>query len=199
MALGSYATTRQLGEYLRDVGPATNAGLWAELLDRASRFIDDQTGWFFYQLASTTYLVDGSDTDVIIPNIPIVSVSLLESQYYTGATWNTIAAGQYFLYPSLPSQGWPYTYIRLTDIPTTGQSTKFWRGKQNVRITAVAGFPAVPSAITHLTLKLAARIWKARDTGFAGVVGSVDTGILTVKDLDSTDKYTLATYTRPSL
>jgi len=199
MAIQSYATPDDLALYLRDVGVAGNTTIWTAVLDRASRFIDDQTGWFFYQLASATYLVDGSDTDVIIPNIPIVSVSLLESQYYTGATWNTIGAGQYFLYPSLPSQGWPYTYLRLTDVPTTGQSTKFWRGKQNVRITAVAGFPAVPSAITHLTLKLAARIWRARDTGFAGVVGSVDTGILTVKDLDSTDRYTLSTYTRPSL
>lgn len=197
MAAQSYATPQQLGEYLRDTSLTGNSVLWTELLDRASRMIDDQTGWFFYQLPSTTYLYDGSNSSILVPNIPLVSVSLLESQYYTGGTWNTIASGQYFLQPGNPTQGWPYTWIELTDIPTSGQSTKFWRGKQNIRVTAIAGWPAIPSAITHLTLKFAAKMWRNRASGFAGDVGDAAVGMSAMHFMDHEDLYVLDAHARP--
>ena len=197
MAIQSYATPTDLGLYLRDVSVSANQTVWFALLDRASRFIDDQTGWFFYQLASTTYLMHGNDATILVPNFPIVSVSLLESQYYTGGPWNTISSGSYFLEPTVATQGWPFTYIELTDIPHQGQAVKFWRGKQNVRITAVAGWPAIPSRIVDLTLKLAAQRWRGRTEGFSGSTGAESVGISTLHSLDDEDWETINDFKRP--
>ena len=197
MALQSYATPNDLSLYLRDVSVPSNTAVWTSLLDRASRFIDDQTGWFFYQLASTTYLINGNDSNFLIPPFPLISVSLLESQYYTGGPWNTISAGSYFLEPNPPTQGWPFTYIELTDIPSQGQAVKFWRGKQNVRITAVAGFPAIPSRIVDLCLKIASQRWRGRVEGFSGSTGAESVGISTLHSLDDDDWQTINDYKRP--
>lgn len=201
MALSSYASTSDVGNYLRDVQQtAAVTSLWTTMLDRASRFIDEETGQFFYQLGSTTYLLNGNGSDEIYPNFPIVSVSLLEIAYFTGAAFNTVTAGQYFLSPNNPQQGHPYFGLQLTNIPTQGQAVKFYRGIQNVRLTCVAGWPSIPSPIGHLTCKLVARMWKQRDVGFTGIAGNAADGTLyQIRNLDTEDKYILNQFCRPAL
>lgn len=196
----SYATVADLGFYLRDVPQSANSTFWTSLLDRASRFIDSQTGQFFYQKASAAYLDNGNGERELIFPFPVVSISKLEIAYYTSAPFNVVTSGQYFLFPNTPQDGYPYTTLRLTNIPTEGQSVRFYRGLQNVRYTVVAGWPSVPSQITHLTCKLAARAWKQRDSGFIGTIGNAADGTaLTVRALDREDFQILSDFRRPAL
>lgn len=196
----SYATVAQLNEYLRDVSASANASVLTNLLDRASRFIDTQTGQFFYQKASAAYLDNGNSSNELILPYPFVSISLLEIGYYTGAPFNTVTVGQYFLQPNSPQDGFPYTSILLTNIPTEGQSVRFYRGIQNVRYTGVAGWPTIPPQIVHLTCKLATRTWKQRDSAFSGTMGNAADGtLMTVKTLDTEDRQIISDFRRPAM
>ena len=196
--LTSYATVADLGDYLKDVSQTANNIVWTKILARASRFIDHQTDSYFGQSAGT-FVFSGNNSSRLFMSYPIVSVSSLQAAYYTGAPLNTISSGQYFLQPEQPSPGEPYQWIQLTNIPTSGQSTRFFNGWQTVSVTGVFGWPAVPDDIAHLTCKIAARWWKARDSGWTGVIGSIDTGLMTVKTIDQEDRMILSYYSNPGI
>jgi len=193
----SYAGVADLALYLRDVDATADGPILTALLDRVSRFIDSQTGQFFYQDApASTYLDSGNGEHELLLAYPFVSVATLEIAYYTGAPFQAVSSGQFFMQPDSPQKGFPYTSIKLSNIPTQGQAVRFYHGYQNVRITGVAGWPSVPSEITHLTCKMAARAFIQRNNGFQGMAGNPETGMFPIRAVDAEDRAILNAYRR---
>jgi|ERR1035437_482678 hypothetical protein len=195
----AYATPDDLALYLDGVSESTYTAIWTALLESASRFIDTETMQFFYQIPSATYHFSGQGNSMIIPGVPIVSISNITVAFYTGGNTYVVPSGQYFLYPETPLPGHPYLWLELTNVPQSGLAAEFFYGKQNVAITMVAGWPSVPADIKHLTCKLAARAWKSRQTGYSGIQGNSETGLVYAKELDSMDHAILQRYQRLTL
>lgn len=64
-------------------------------------------------------------------------------------------------------------------------------GYATVAITANWGWPVVPDRIKDVTCRIAARMWRARDTGWTGVIGNVETGITHLRLFDGMDEFLL--------
>src|SRR5207253_1061617 len=61
----------------------------------------------------------------------------------------------------------PFHRIELPSTPSSGSSTNclntFTKGRRTVSITASWGWSQIPDEIKDLTVKIAIRLWKARD------------------------------------
>lgn len=108
----------------------------------------------------------------------------------------------YFLWPrNRPSAGStadptalrPWFGVDIATIPVSGTTylPSAIQGFETVALAANWGWPAVPDLIKDLTIKLAARAWHARDSGWTGASGSADTGVVFIRHFDPIDEMTL--------
>jgi hypothetical protein len=81
---------------------------------------------------------------------------------------------------------------------TTDYQAIFPAGLRTISITASWGWPVIPDEIKALTIKLAIRLWRARDSNFTGQSGApTQTGNVSTKTLlDDGDNAVIARYQR---
>jgi hypothetical protein len=200
-AIGSYATATAL-KTLANISGTSDDTLIGLICDRVNQFIESETHRVLAPISSATYVYDGDGCNSLyLPTPPAVApigglraITLLELAYYTGGAYTTVASTDYFLRQQVGMTG-PFERLYLSDIPTSGFLV-FPRGFATVRITATAGWAAIPDDITELALVVAQRAWNAREVGFQDVAGHDEQGRPYVaRFLSGRDRATLARYT----
>jgi len=182
-AIGSYATGSAL-KTRAGITDSTDDTLLGLICDQVNQYIESRTGRVIAPISGTAiYYYDGDgDTSLFLP-LPVSaapigglrSIALLEFAAYTGAAYETIVAGDYFLRQRVGMTG-PYERLVMSDVPT-GSYSAFPRGRNTVRATSsTAGWAAIPDDITDVALTAATRAWFARQSGQQDIVGSDELG-----------------------
>lgn len=201
-AIGSYATATKV-KALVNITDSTDDTLLGVICDRVNMFIETSTGRVIAPISSTTYLYDGNastELDLTRPvdKAPIGgvrAVTVLEFQSYTGATWDTIASTEYFLRNRVGMTG-PFQTLIFTDQPA-GSYFYFPKGLGNIRVTATAGWTAIPDDIDEMANNLAARAWNGRQMGYTDIDqsnGVPITNYITGRDREILRRYSLMEY-----
>jgi hypothetical protein len=152
----------------------------------ASRAIDDACGRFFYQVGTESTpavrVFDAAAPDrTSIDDVVSVTTVKLDTAL-DGTYGHTYAAGDWFLEPYQPQEGWPYTAVRLR--PT---ARRFLSYRQAVQVTGVFGWPSVPPQVEQACLMQAARWFKRvkeAPFGIAGMPAYDGSGIRLMNKLD---------------
>ncbi len=202
-AVGSYATLSAF-KARTDLGTAAMSSddVIESICDQVNMWIETWAGrplapWG--TAAATAYLDVAAETDHLYVPLGITSLDEVAIARYTGADYETVPEADVFLRPATPDPGWPYTWIELSDVPTTGTTARFYPGKETVRVIGMFGWPAIPDDITDLALSLATRVWFSRQAGQADVVGTDAAGNPVVsRALSPRDRETLRLYTVPT-
>lgn len=202
-AIGSYATLADF-KSRANLGTAVMADddLIEDICDQVNMWIETYTGRVLAPwgtVASTAYYDVEDPTDHIYVPEGVRSVTSLGIARYTGATYEVVASADYFLRPTTPDPGWPYTWLWLSDVPTTGVSYSFFEGFKTIQLVGLFGWPAIPDDVTELALTLAIRVWFARQAGQTDIIGATDTGQPIVsRALSQRDRETLNLYRLPN-
>lgn len=201
-ATGSYVTTTLL-KTRAGITDVTDDALLGVICDQVNMFVERTTGRVLAPIASATYIYDGNgERRLYLPRTAdgstiggLRSISLLELAHFTGAAYETVSSSQYFL-REMPTPAGPYDCLRFTDYPT-GSFSMFPPGLATVRITATAGWPAIPDDIAEVAVTIATRAWHARQSGQQDIVGSDEMGrplvsrFISGRDRDTLREYTL--------
>lgn len=214
MAESAYATTADLGTYLESFDQTANATIATTLLNYASRFIDLKTGQYFYDDGSSTKYFDGDGTMNWTSDHPFFSLTELTIAHFENealANWYSATAdgsdgitppSNFWLWPRNPQPSGntttgllrPYWGIDMAIIPKTATNWPpvFFPGQRTIGVTAHWGWPAVPDVVKNVTLKMAARAWRARGAGWAVTIGSPEFGVQDMsRFFDREDMYAL--------
>jgi hypothetical protein len=200
-AVGSYATLADFKQRA-NLGTAVMADddLISDICDQVNAWIEENTGRILAPwgtAAATAYYSIEAEADHLYVPEGVTSVTSLEIARYTSAAYELVPAADYFLQPDTPDPGWPYTWLYLTDFPTTGIATRFYRGFRTVRLVGMFGWPAIPDDVTDLALAIAIRTWFARQAGQSDIIGATDAGmpvvsrVISPRDRDSLRRYTV--------
>lgn len=201
-ATGTYATTADLKTRL-GITDTTDDTLLGTICDQVNALVEGITGRILAPIASTAYTFDGSDAIwggrcLQVGDIGVRAITLLEVAAYTGASFVTMPASDYFIRPLAQerSSGWPGTEIWITDIPTAANSYPYFPpGFGTVRVTATWGWAAMPDEIIDLALTTAVRTWTGRQAGQADIIGTDEFGKPIVsRYLSGRDRATLQRY-----
>jgi len=198
-AIGSYATATLLKERLNigtaDIGDDTLLG---EICDQVNGYVESFCGRAIAPISGTPtryYDFKEPDDELYEPD-GIRTITTLAVAQYTGASYTTLPATDYYLRPIRPRLGWPYTEVELSD-RVTGGFTDFPQGYETVQIVGTFGWAAIPDEITDVALTAATRAWYARQSGQADIVGTDEMGRPVVSRFFSArDLGTLAIYRR---
>ncbi len=202
-AVGSYATLTAF-KARTDLGTAAMSSddVIESICDQVNMWIETWAGRPLAPhgtAAATVYLDVPAQTDHLYVPQGITSLDEVAIARYTGADYETVPEADVFLRPVTPDPGWPYTWIELSDVPSTGTYSTFYPGKETVRVVGMFGWPAIPDDITDLALSLATRVWFSRQAGQADVVGTDAAGNPVVsRALSPRDRETLRLYTVPT-
>lgn len=169
----SYAT---LAEFKASVGitDSTDDTALQSVLDATDQLINNycDTKVGFGQTASQTRYYTANSLTYVLTD-PIVSVSSLQTDDDGDGTYETTwASTDYVLAPrnaALDTR--PYTEVDTA----VNEPKLFPTGYLATRITAVFGWPSVPSAVKQAALIQAGAVWSSRTAPF-GVIGSQDLG-----------------------
>ena len=222
----AYATYTDVAVYLKAASLAGNQPMFTTFCLNASRGIDRYCERYFYANGTATKYFDGAGTPELtlwehdFYTLTVLKVALVENNDPTDNTqWYTISGNgvtppsNFYLEPANPVEIGsvgdqtavrPYYRIALPSNPKAGSSTDylntFTQGKRTVAITASWGWPQIPDEIKNLTIKIAIRLWKARDAGYDGQQGSPDIGIVDVtRLLDRNDLDVLRDFRRTQI
>lgn len=200
-ATGTYATLADVKLRLA-LGTATTAddGLLQDLCDQVNGWIEATAGRVIAPYAGT-YTFDGYDAidDVTLPvRMGIVALTSLEIAAQTGAAFQTIPSGEYFLNPPSAQRepGWPAFRVVLTDAPSSSNPFAYFPpGYQNVRMAGTFGWTAIPDELTDVALTTTVRAWNARQAGQADIIGTDEYGHpLVSRYVSGRDKATLSRF-----
>jgi hypothetical protein len=171
-----YATLSQVKAALR-ITDAVDDALLEMAVESASRLIDGYTERSFYTAGTATRYYYTEDPYVVQTDDFRSLVSLKTSSNADGVYDITWAADDYQTEPMNDFHGglpWPYTRIRAIGdytFPNTPENT--------VELTAVFGWPNIPTTLTQATIIQASRIFKRLDSPL-GVAGFGDIGVMRV-------------------
>lgn len=177
-AIGAYVTTSLLKARL-GVSDTDDDTLMGTICDQVNSFIEGPFGTnrVLAPVSSATYLFDIEEptTRLWFPN-GIRAVSALSVGDYTGDSRDAIPSDEFFLRPLAQDRpnGWPATWLHLTDRPTV--KSYFPVGREIVSMTATTGWAAIPDEIADVAATTATRAWHARQNGQADIVGNDETG-----------------------
>lgn len=204
VAFGTYVGTATLIERLGGtaaMGTADNA-LLASICDQVNTYIEQVTGRILSPIGAGTVTFDVDESTQVLYSQRgnalkdgIRAITSVEIADQTGGAYTTLPATDYFLRPSYPRQGWPYTELWLSDI-TTGGFSLFPEGFNTVRVVCTRGWAETPEDIEDVAVTLAVRTWHARQAGQADRVGTDEMGQpLVSRYLSARDRETLYRYT----
>ena len=202
-AIGSYATATLL-KTRAGITDATDDTLLGTICDQVNQYIESKTGRVMAPIGTAVYLYDGDGSTSLFLPLPassapiggIRAIALLEVAPHSGATYETVPSGDYFLRQRVGMTG-PYERVVFTDVPTSTYGS-FPKGYATVRLTGTGGWTAIPDDITDVALTAATRAWFARQSGQMDIVGSTDTGqplisrFFSARDLGTLRAYALA-------
>ena len=203
-AIGAYATGTAL-KTRANISDSTDDTLIGTICDQVNQFIEGVTGRIIAPISGTpVYTYDGTSNSMLYlpllgdgsPVGGVRSITTLQVAQYTGAAYETLAAGDYFLRgKSGPAA--PFDWLMLSDRPV-GQFFTFPRGYDTVKITGLFGWAAIPDDITDVALTIAVRAWHAREAGQQDIVGTDEFGRpLISRFVSGRDRDTLRRYTLP--
>jgi len=154
-----YTNVATLKTYLQISGAADDT-LLADLVTRASRLVDEHTRRHFYTVEETRYYdAKGSH---ITGNMLLVDADLLEVSEVVNGDGEVLTPSDFRLRPL----NWaPYFGIALKPA-----GNKRWTYSDDpegaISVTGTWGYgQAVPPIVTHATIRLAAWLYRQRDTG----------------------------------
>jgi hypothetical protein len=205
-AVGSYATQSALAAMIGggQTFDGTDTTLQGLICDRVNQLLESEMHQVAAPISSATYIYDGRGLRHLYLPFPIGAASvgigglraasLVEVQANTGAGYTTVAAGDYFLRGQAPMNG-PFRWLVLSDLPT-GLYNTWPDGYATVRVTATAGWAAIPDDLTMLALNIAQRAWNARQSGMQSIDGVDENGRpLVARFMGIPDWRTLKRYT----
>jgi hypothetical protein len=161
-----YATVEQLRRRLSINDTASDA-VFAEVLNSASRAIEQATGLFFYLTPKTITMETESNRQLFMP-YPLNSLTTLETST-DRVSWQLWPSSDYYTVPEEP----PFWAVRAI--------SKRFPHPGFARINGVFGYDHVPGDITEATLILAARFYKRTEAPL-GIAGLAQTGVLRLAD-----------------
>lgn len=156
----------------------------------APRLVDRFCGRFFYQtgIESRTYRPESIYEQ---PIDDLVTISQLATDWDGDGVYETVWTGpgvdyalevyRYRYNPTATGEPRPYTLIRALGA-LGGRYFPFvwpWTHQDRVKVTGTFGWPAIPIAVQHATLILAADLFKIKDAPF-GVAGFSEYGAVRV-------------------
>jgi hypothetical protein len=143
----------------------------------------------------------------------VASIITLQLAYFENqpvAQWTAAFPGDgvtpgsaYFLWPrnrptagvsSGPTLPRPFFGVDIAHIPPSGTTflPSSIPGYLTIALTANWGWPGVPDIVKDLTCKIAARLWRARESGWSEVLGATDIGVVKMFNaFDPIDQMTL--------
>lgn len=199
-ATGAYATTTLVKSRL-GITDTTDDTVIGTVCDQINQYIETRTERIIAPITSAVYLYDGDDSRSLYLPVTadgqriggIRAATLVEAAFYTGGSFATVPASNYFLRQKITTTG-PFERLMLTDYPTG--SFAYWpRGFATVRVTGTAGWAAIPDDITELALTAATRAWHSIQAGQADIVGTDEMGrplvsrFFSARDLETLNKY----------
>ena len=197
---GTYATLTNLKLRL-GITDTTDDALLQLQCDWANQGIESYTSRIFAS-STGTYLYNGTGTGENGRYLPIdtgvQSISLLRCAFYTGGSFLTIPATDYFILPAIQDRasGWPGTELWMTDVPSSGNpSPVFSYGIANIEVTGTFGWAHAPDDIINVALNVAVAEWRGRssqggDTFTAGIDGErTFTRYLSSEDMHTLNRY----------
>lgn len=174
-----YATLNQVKAALR-ITDAVDDSLLEMAIESASRAIDGHAGRYFYSSGTATRIYAADDALICqTDDIAGTAITLVTDPDADGTWADTWQPIDYQLEPvNGVSDGLtvPYTRIRATEnynFPVLNG------GEALVKVTAVFGWPSVPTAITQACVIQSSRIFKRLDSPL-GVAGFGDMGAIRV-------------------
>lgn len=202
-AIGSYATPTALKSRL-GITEVTYDSLLGTFCDQVNQYIETKTGRVLAPITSAVYYYDGDGSDSLYLPRPasgppiggLRAITTLDLAYYTGSAYVSTPTTEVFLRQQVGMTG-PYERLAFTDFPRAG-FTYFPRGYNTVKVTATAGWAAIPDEVTDVALTAAGRAWYARQSGQQDIVGTDEHGVALVsrffspKDLGVLRTYSLA-------
>ena len=199
-AIGAYATSSLVKSRL-GITDTTDDTVLGTICDQINQYIETRTERVVAPISSATYLYDGDGSRSLY--LPITAdgqrigglraITLMEVAAYTGGAYATLASTQFFLRQKITVTG-PFERLEFTDYPT-GLYSCWPKGYATVRITATAGWAAIPDDITELALTAATRAWHAVQAGQSDIVGTDEMGrplvsrFFSARDLETLNKY----------
>jgi hypothetical protein len=152
----SYASLANLKSYLGIATTATgDDALLADLLTRAEGIIDAYTGRHFEAETATKYF---TIDDIDGQNLYLWGYDLLSVTKLTNGDGVEIASGSYKLFPRNDNPKW---IIRLNE----DQAWNFTNGDSEISVAGTWGYSATaPADITHACIRLAAFLYRQKDT-----------------------------------
>jgi hypothetical protein len=195
MATHGYITLSELrGEIGITVASDTTDDARLEAaIEAASRAIDNETGRHFYldATASARYYTAEDGDYLRVDDIGTATGLIVQTDDDDDRDYDyTWASTDYDTEPeNAIADSRPITALRITPL---GQYV-FPRNRRGCKITAKWGWPAIPDVIRTATMIEAFRLYKRRDAPF-GVMGSVETGQMTIPALDPDVKRLIAPY-----
>lgn len=192
----------------RYVETITNRRFWTTTADETRSF--DVTKKFGIYASGGYYGYETFDPGIDLASV--TTLNLAESSIKaTSGTYATISTGDYYLRPADRPDGWPATYIALTDeySGTYNSSAPFtWvmPGRGTVQIVGKFGWnttsitsTAFPQEIRVVAAEIAAWLWRTRQAGFNSQVTVNDLGgIQLPRVLSPYSREVLDRYTRPT-
>ncbi len=170
--MADYTTVSAMKTYLHITGSAHDS-LLADLVTRASRLIDDHCGRWFVPRAETRSF------DAVGPHISgrllLLDADLLSVTSVVNGDGTTISASDYLLRPL----NWP-PYFGIALKQSSGVRWTYTGDPEGaIHITGSWGYSeTVPEVITQATMRLAAWLYRQRDTGGEGTqVEVTDRGV----------------------
>ena len=175
-----YVTLAEIKSALRITDSIDDTRL-EKCVQRASRWVDQQTGRFFYQQAGTYEFTVINPYKVRITDLATATGLVVTSDdnndnTFTG-TW--VYNVDYRLEPTeAPAYGNPFNFLVSQDAE--------WIPDTRIRVAGTFGYPAIPDPIAEATLLLAIRLFKRPDAPL-GVAGFGELGVVMVRgsDLDA--------------
>ncbi len=186
--VNGYCTTAQVQAVL-GLGTSDDTTLIENAVNAASRQIDAETGWRFWQDATVKdrlfypdnarflYVCDDDADGAGISTTSglIVKLDTADDRSFVSTlTINT----DFTLRPANAGARvpvWPYT-----DVILTGQSFWFnrsWYNRPTVQITAKWGWPAVPDDIAEACIIQSAQVYKSKDAVFGAIALGGEAGV----------------------
>jgi len=164
----------------------------------ASRAIDNECGRRFYlDSAATARYFTAKESDYLRVDDIGTATGLIVATDSAGARTyaDTWASTDYDAEPyNALADGWPITALQVTP----QGSYSFPTLRKACKITAKWGWPSVPADIKTAAMIEAIRLYKRKDAPF-GIMGSMETGLLTLPKLDPDVKLLIMPYRKMSI